>query len=81
LGGKEESRDGVGLEYGVEGPDCGVQLGTKRVDDISSGYPRRLGDIDVFLAGEMDDLLRERTGGDTNDDGECSENSDAPVSL
>jgi hypothetical protein len=40
-----------------------------------------LGDIDVFLAGEMDDLLRERTGGDTNDDGECSENSDAPVSI
>ena len=80
-GGEEESGDGVGLEYGAEGPGCGVHLGTKRVDDIGSGYPRGLGDIDVFMAGEMDGLLRERTGGDTNDDGECSENSDAPVSI
>jgi hypothetical protein len=33
------------------------------------------------MAVEMHDLLRKRTGGDTNDDGKCSENSDAPVSI
>jgi hypothetical protein len=29
----------------------------------------------------MDDLLGERAGGGTNDDGERSNNSDAPVSI
>jgi hypothetical protein len=80
LGGEEERRVAVGLENRVQGPGRRVTLWTEGVDNLSSGQPRGSGDINVFSVVEMDDLLGERTGGGTDDDGQCSNNRSVPVS-